>query len=149
MQEAAFSEGPKIGLLLQAIYSGKTVFLLGTNEPSQKKRLLAYKEHLSLPVSAVAPRDDAERSAARLRVLRACTLGVGRCLVAFFCPLCCYCAFSILGCLPLTLSQSQRFCGTVSFSLVLTRLSQAYPPWNSYPLPSPRLPSYPLPSGGV
>jgi hypothetical protein len=33
--------------LLQAIYTGKTLFSLGTKEPSQKKRLLAYNEHLT------------------------------------------------------------------------------------------------------
>ena len=44
-QKPLFLKGPQ-GLLLQAIYTGKTLFLLGTKEPFQKKRLLAYKEHL-------------------------------------------------------------------------------------------------------
>jgi hypothetical protein len=42
--------------LLQDICSGKTLFLLGTKEPSQKKRLLAYKEHLIyIALIGVAP----------------------------------------------------------------------------------------------
>jgi hypothetical protein len=56
--EAAFSEGAKIGLLIHAIYSGKTLVLLGTKEPSPKKRLLAYKEHLNL----YEPETEAEKN---------------------------------------------------------------------------------------
>jgi hypothetical protein len=36
--EAAFSEGTKIGLLLQAIYNGITLFLLGTKEYSLSEK---------------------------------------------------------------------------------------------------------------
>jgi hypothetical protein len=45
-QKPVFSEGPKIEFIA-TIYSRKTLFLLGTKEPSQKKRLLAY-EHLNI-----------------------------------------------------------------------------------------------------
>jgi hypothetical protein len=45
-QKPLFLRGPK-GLLLQAIYSSKTLFLLGTKESSQKKLPLTYKEHLT------------------------------------------------------------------------------------------------------
>jgi hypothetical protein len=77
MPEAAFSEGPKIGLLLQAIYSGKTLSLLGTKEPSQKKRLLAFKEQLTAirdpalkaPTLSAIPEEEEEKKHADVELL--------------------------------------------------------------------------------